>query len=146
MVIKKKNVIQKIAKPNVVHVSGKRKKARARATLKHGKGRIRINSMDFKFYKPELGKAKIMEPLYLAGDKAKKIDISVDVSGGGWSAQTEAIRLAIAKGIVQLTKDEKLKQDFLDYDRGLLVADVRMNEPHKPNVSKPRKKRQKSYR
>jgi small subunit ribosomal protein S9 len=130
----------------IIHVSGTRKKAIARATLKTGKGIIRINKNLLQNYNYELQKDKIMEPLQLAGDLAKNINISVNVFGGGINSQAEAIRLAIAKGLVEFTQNKNLKQVFLDYDRRLLVADVRRNEPHKPNNSKPRKKRQKSYR
>jgi len=130
----------------IIHVSGKRKKAIARATLKIGKGRVRINKCLLQNYNNLLQKSKIMEPLHIAGDVVKNIDISVNVFGGGVNAQAEATRLAIAKGLVEFTKNKNLKQMFLDYDRHLIVGDVRRNEPSKPNNSKPRKKRQKSYR
>ena len=130
----------------IIHTSGKRKKAVARATLKEGKGKIRINSKLLDIYQPEMAKMRIMEPLMLAGDCSKKINIDINVFGGGWQSQAEAARLAIAKGLVEFTGSKALKQQFLDYDRHLLVADVRRNEPHKPNDSKPRAKRQKSYR
>lgn len=126
--------------------SGKRKQAIARASVKEGKGRIRINGHLLETYTPELAKARIMEPLILAEDFAKGFDITVKVSGGGWQSQAEACRLAIAKGLVAASRGKQLKQTFLDYDRTLLVADVRRNEPHKPNDSKPRKKRQFSKR
>jgi small subunit ribosomal protein S9 len=130
----------------VVHVSGKRKKAIARATLKEGKGIIKINNKPLDIYSPEIAKMKIMEPLLIAGTLSKSVNIDVNVFGGGWQAQAEASRLAIAKALLQFSNNKILKQQFLDYDRHLLVADVRRNEPHKPNDSKPRRKRQKSYR
>lgn len=129
-----------------IHISGKRKHAVARATLKPGKGIIRINSQRLEVYSPEIARIKIMEPLQLAGDVAKKVNININVFGGGWQAQSEAIRLAIAKSLVEFTKSKELKKTFLDYDKHLIVADVRRNESHKPNDSKPRRKRQKSYR
>ena len=129
-----------------VHVSGKRKKAIARATLSEGKGVIRINHHLLEHYQPEMCRMKIQEPLILAGDVANHINIDVHEQGGGFSSQTEAARLAIARAIVQFSKDKQLRQKFLDYDRHLLVADTRFNEPHKPNDSKPRAARQKSYR
>lgn len=131
----------------IVHVSGKRKHAVARATLKEGSGIIKVNNMHIDIYQPELARMKIREPIMLAGDLIKKIDIDVNVFGGGWSGQAEAARLAIAKGLVEYSNDNSLKKMFLDYDRHLLVADTRRNEACKPNDSgKPRKKRQKSYR
>lgn len=133
-------------KKDLIHASGKRKKAIARAVIKQGKGNIRINRVLLDNYQPELGRLKIMEPLQLAGDMSKKVDINVNVFGGGVQAQSEASRLAIAKSLVEFTKSKELKKTFLDYDKHLLIADVRRNEPHKPNDSKPRAKRTKSYR
>ena len=131
---------------NIIHTSGTRKHAVARATLKPGKGVVRVNSQNLEVYNPKLAREKIMEPLQLAGDVIKKVNININVFGGGWQSQCEAIRLAIAKSLVEFTKSEELKKTFSEYDRHLLVADVRRNEPHKPNKSKPRAKRQKSYR
>ena len=130
----------------VVHTSGKHKKAIARATLREGKGKIWINRIHLDDIYPRMSRMKLREPLLLAGDIAHKVDISVRVKGGGVSGQTEAARLAIARSLVEYSKGEKLRKVFLNYDRHLLVADVRRGEPSKPNVSKPRKKRQKSYR
>ena len=75
-----------------------------------------------------------------------KVNIKVDVHGGGYSAQADAVRLSIAKGLVKYSNDKKLKETYLNYDRNLLIADVRVAESSKPNDSKPRAKRQKSYR
>ena len=130
----------------IVHTSGKRKTAIARATLKQGNGIIRVNKILLNVYKPELAKYRIMEPLQLAGDLVNKVDIKVNVLGGGWQSQSEAVRLAIAKGLVEFSEDKNLRQTFLDYDRHLIVADIRQAESSKPNDSKPRAKRQKSYR
>jgi len=91
-------------------------------------------------------KLKIMEPLILAGDLGKKVNISINVNGGGWQGQTDASRLAIARALVEYSKDGELKKKFLEYDRHLLIQDVRFKEPNKPNDSKARAKRQKSYR
>jgi len=129
-----------------VHTSGTRKKSVARATVKEGKGTVRINSKLLETLQPEMARMKIMEPLLLAGDFVKKVNINISVSGGGWSSQAEAARLALARGLVEFTGSKNLKKTFLEYDRHLLIADVRQNEPHKPNDSKPRAKRQKSYR
>ena len=87
-----------------------------------------------------------MEPLLLAEDVATKVDIDVHLNGGGVNSGAEAVRLAIARALVAYSGKEALKQRFRDYDRNMLVADVRFKEPCKPNDSKARKKRQKSYR
>ncbi len=130
----------------VVHVSGKRKMAIARATLRAGKGIVRINNQLLDTFKPEIVKIKIMEPLVLAGALAKEVDIEVKVIGGGKLGQAEASRLTIARGLVEYSDNKALKQKFLDYDRHLLIQDVRFKETNKPNDSKARAKRQKSYR
>ena len=132
----------------VIHVSGKRKSSIARATLKEGDGMIRINNMLLAHFSNKMARERINEPLKIAGmETAQKVNFDINVIGGGWQSQTEAVRLAIARALVAYTKSDKLKRDYLDYDRHLLIADTRRNEPAKPNDSgKPRKKRQKSYR
>ena len=65
----------------IIHTSGKRKRAVARATLKQGKGRVTVNKKSLDMYEPLLARSKILEPLVLAGDIAKKIDVSVNVIG-----------------------------------------------------------------
>lgn len=130
-----------------VHVSGKRKTAVARATAKAGNGKVTINKIPVENITPILSRDRIMEPLILAAAEMKKIDVSVNVNGGGIASQSDASRLAIAKAIVALTKSKKVEQMFLDYDRLLLVADVRRKEVSKPNrQGNARAKRQKSYR
>jgi len=128
----------------IVHVSGKRKRAIARVTLKPGKGIVRINHLLLDFYKPELARMRIQEPLLLAGLISKKVDISINVKGGGWNSQTDACRTGIGKALVQF--NPSLKTTFLEYDRELIVPNTRRCEPSKPNDSKPRRMRQKSYR
>ncbi|MEM4248517.1 MAG: 30S ribosomal protein S9, partial [Candidatus Nanoarchaeia archaeon] len=81
----------------LVHVSGKRKTAVARATAKPGHGNIRINSKLLQLYEPEFYRLRLQEPLLIAGPKAAEVDINVTVVGGGKAAQAEAARLAIAK-------------------------------------------------
>ncbi len=130
----------------IIHVSGKRKHAIARATLKEGKGIIRINSRLLDVYNPKYLRMKIFEPLILAGDLAKKVNIDVNVIGGGIMGQSEAARLAIARALLEFSQSKQLKNDFLSYDRHLLIQDTRFGESSKPNDSKPRAKRQKSYR
>ena len=96
--------------------------------------------------KYDLAREKIMEPLRIAGKKAEKLDIDVNVEGGGFMGQAYATRTAIAKGIVAYTSDEKLEATFKEYDRSLLVSDPRRKMPKKPLGRGARKRRQKSYR
>jgi len=129
----------------IIHCAGKRKSAIAKATLKPGTGKVRINNKMLDTVEPKIVRARIQEPLLLAEDIVSGIDINVRVTGGGYMAQSEAARLAIARALAKHSK--KLEKIFLNYDRHLLVADVRRKEPHKPNTSKSaRAKRQKSYR
>lgn len=129
----------------VIHVAGKRKKAIARATLKAGSGNVKVNNMNLDYHEPKMARMKIKEPLLLARDVASKVDIKVNVTGGGVMSQAEAARLAIGRALVQ--HNAKLKELLLSYDRHLLVADVRQKEVKKPNSrGRARAKRQKSYR
>ena len=127
--------------------SGKRKRAIARANIKAGTGIVKINNRLLEFCQPEIAKLKLQEPLMLASNHASRVDITVKIFGGGTMSQTEAARLAIARALIGFTKDKKLEKTFLEYDRHLLVADVRRRESRKPNRhGKARSKRQKSYR
>jgi len=134
---------KKTQKKKIILATGKRKTAVARATIKEGSGKVLINGIPLELITPEMLRLKIREPLFLAGDLAKKVDISVNVKGGGITGQADAIRQAIAKGLVEFFKDEKLKQTFLEYDRNLLVYDPRRCEPHKPSRSKAGSRRHK---
>ena len=125
--------------------SGKRKTAVARASLTAGAGVVRVNSALLSSITPMFHQLKMREPLLIAPDVAVKVNIDIDVRGGGQNSQAEAVRLAIAKALSQF--DKKLHKEFLSYDRQLLVADDRQKETHKPNChGKARAKRQKSYR
>jgi len=130
----------------VANTSGKRKEAVARCVVSEGSGRVRINNVPIEILAPEIVRLKIMEPMVLAGDKASKVDVSVNVQGGGFMGQAEASRTAIAKGLVDFLKDEELERLFKDYDRSLLISDPRRKLPKKPLGRGARKKRQKSYR
>ena len=83
----------------VIHTSGKRKTAIARATVRSGKGRIRINNKPVEFYQPELARLKIQEPIELAGKQTNRIDININVNGGGVMGQLEAIVHGISKAL-----------------------------------------------
>lgn len=129
----------------VIVTQGKRKRAIARATLTSGEGIIKINNIDLDNYEPRLYRLRLREPLLLAGEIAKQVNIKVNVKGGGINSQTDASRLAIGKALAEYSP--RLKKVFLDYDRQLLVADVRRKECAKPNRhGQARAKRQKSYR
>lgn len=117
-------------------VTGKRKKAVARAKVEAGTGKITINSMPFNLWGNEVLRLWIKEPLIMADKLSKDVDISINVRGGGISGQAEAVRVSIARGLVSFSKDKKLRKKFLEYDRNLLVFDPRRTEPHKPSRSR----------
>ncbi|MCJ7450749.1 MAG: 30S ribosomal protein S9 [Candidatus Nanohaloarchaeota archaeon QJJ-9] len=132
----------------VVNTNGKRKTAKARATIKEGDGEVRINSRPLKTW-PEMSRLRIKEPLKIAGELSDEVDIEVNVNGGGKKGQTDAIRVAIARGLADYAENgEELRQKFRDYDRYLLVEDFRRTETRKPSQSSKgaRHKQQKSYR
>ena len=130
----------------LINTSGKRKSAIARATIKAGKGRVRVNKKPIELVEPEIARLKMMEPLVLAREKSNKVDINVNVEGGGFMGQADSVRTAIARGLVEFFGDDELKERYLKYDRALLVNDPRRHLPKTPLGRGARKKRQKSYR
>lgn len=128
-------------------VSGKRKTSVARAVLSEGDGKITINKKDYKNLQM-FDRLKIEEPLRIAKNILGKIkfDVVINVKGGGEKGQIEAARLSLAKAISDFAKSKELTDAFLDYDRNMLIADVRRKETCKPGDSKARKMRQSSKR
>ncbi|MFB6292380.1 MAG: 30S ribosomal protein S9 [Candidatus Nanohaloarchaea archaeon] len=128
--------------------TGKRKTAKARASVEEGEGTLRINSEPLHAW-PEMSQERIKEPLTIAGnDIVENVDIQVNSEGGGIQGQTEAIRMAIARALVEYTDSDDLERDFREYDRNMLVEDPRRTETRKPSQSSKgaRHKQQKSYR
>jgi small subunit ribosomal protein S9 len=131
----------------VIQTKAKKKKAIARATLFYpGKGIVRVNGYRLDAWQNNKYILMLIEePLVIAGDISQKVDIYVNVRGGGFMGQAMAVRGAIAKALASLVGDE-LRKKFLAYDRTLLVDDVRQVEPKKPLGRKARAKKQTSYR
>ncbi len=129
-----------------VNTSGKRKTAVARAVVKEGTGKVTINKVPIEVYTPELARLKIKEPLELAPEMSAKVDVAVNVKGGGVMGQAAAIRTAIARGMVDYFKDEELEAMFRAYDRSLIINDDRRKLPKNPLGRGARAKKQKSYR
>ncbi|ELY48193.1 MULTISPECIES: 30S ribosomal protein S9 [Natronorubrum] len=131
----------------VTNTSGKKKTAVARATVREGEGRVRINSKPVELVEPEMSRLKMLEPFRIAGEDLRSdMDIDVRVEGGGISGQADAVRTAIARGIVQHSNDAELRDAFMEFDRSLLVNDVRQSEPKKWGGPGARARYQKSYR
>jgi len=133
--------------PTTVFVTGKRKRAIARALFRPGKGMIKVNSIPIDLVMPDMFRLKMMEPLMIIGDGWKKYDAKITVRGGGPSGQADAVRQVIARGLSELMGPEARKA-FLSYDRNLIVYDSRRTEPHKPPHSSwgPRRYKQRSKR
>ncbi|MGZ0747654.1 MULTISPECIES: 30S ribosomal protein S9 [unclassified Haloparvum] len=131
----------------VTNTSGKKKTAIARATVRDGDGRIRIDSKPVELVEPEQARLKMLEPFRIASDDLREgVDIDVTVNGGGFSGQADAIRTAIARALVQHYSDAELRDAYLNFDRSLLVNDVRQSEPKKWGGPGARARYQKSYR
>lgn len=128
-------------------VSGKRKSAVARAKIVEGKGVVLVNGKDYREL-DTFNALKMQEPMKIAEQVLDKInfDVKIKVNGGGEKGQTEAARVALAKAIIEFTNSSALKDAYLNYDRNMLVADVRRKEACKPGDSKARSKRQSSKR
>ena len=149
-----KQRIKKESDLKMVYTHGKKRNAIANAVVQEGKGNITINRVPIQNIEPKPLRIKIFEPILILGvDQFKNLRIKVRVSGGGAVAQLYAARMAIAKGIVawnQKYVDEeekdKVRKDFMNYDKTLLVADNRRIEPKKYGGPGARARFQKSYR
>ena len=130
----------------VVVSTGKRKTSLAKATLKDGTGRIRINGQPLEIRKPEPARMRSIEPLILCGEGWKRYDIKVRVRGGGFMGQADAIRMAIATGLIKMSQDFEARSKMLEHDRTMLVGDPRRTEPKKFGGPSARSRYQKSYR
>jgi small subunit ribosomal protein S9 len=131
----------------VLVVSGKRKTAVARAVVKPGVGRVRVNMTPVEIFEPEIAREKIMEPLLQVGEDVwKQLDMDVKTSGGGYMGQAEAARMAVANALLKWTKSSHIRTVFTEYDRTMIAGDSRRKEPKKFGGPGARAKEQKSYR
>ncbi|ALU11638.1 30S ribosomal protein S9 [Ignicoccus islandicus DSM 13165] len=131
----------------IVLATGKRKRAIARAVVYPGNGKVWINGVPVEILKPEIRRWRVLEPLMLAGEKVmNNVNIKVWVKGGGFMAQAEAARMAIARGLIKYTNSEELKNLYEEHDRYMLSGDPRRTEPEKWMRYSARRRRQKSYR
>jgi small subunit ribosomal protein S9 len=136
-----------MASKKVLVVSGKRKTATARAVVRSGVGKVRINLTPVEIYEPAIAREKIMEPLLQAGGNVwRQVDLDVHTSGGGFMGQAEAARVAVANALLKWTKSTHLRTVFSEYDRTMIVGDSRIKETKKFGGAGARAKGQKSYR
>ncbi|MFA5764402.1 MAG: 30S ribosomal protein S9 [archaeon] len=143
--IVEKKKIKPATKKAGMQVSAKKKTAVARAMIKKGTGKVKINHINLEAYAQDTLRSMIKEPLKIAEEVAGEFDINVTVKGSGSISQAFAVRSVIAKAIVR-AKGKKFKDLFLLYDRTLLVDDVRRVESKKPLGTKARAKKQQSKR
>ncbi len=127
---------------SVTNTSGRRKTAVARIYLKDGSGEITVNGKDYKTYFPTLPLQYIVNQSVTVSGSEGKFDVTVNVQGGGVKGQAEAVRLAIAKAIVELDAEKKPALRA----KGLMTRDMRMVERKKPGRKKARKRFQFSKR
>ena len=126
----------------VVHKTGRRKKAVARVFLNDGKGNITINKRELNnYFTVSTLQYKVKQPLALT-DNETTYDIIATVKGGGVKGQAEAIRLAISKALTEINPEYRL----ILKPEGLLTRDPRMVERKKFGQKKARKKYQFSKR
>ena len=124
---------------------GKRKTSVARASVKEGSGRIRVNSLLSSAIHNRYIRDMIEEPLRAAGPDGNKVDVSVSMYGGGEMGQAQAARTAIARALTKYF-GEGLKNTYDGMDKYFLCEDPRRVEPKKYKGRKARARFQKSYR
>ena len=126
----------------VINTIGRRKTAVARIYLKEGKGNIQVNKRDYKDYFPTATLQYVVKQPFALTETEGKFDISVNLDGGGYKGQAEALRLAISRALCKVDPENRktLKEN------GLLKRDPRMVERKKPGQPKARKKFQFSKR
>jgi small subunit ribosomal protein S9 len=128
--------------PTTTNTSGRRKTAVARIYLTDGSGAIIVNGKDYKEYFPTLPLQYIVTQSTEVSGSTGLFDVKVNVAGGGVKGQAEAVRLAIAKAIVELDPEKKPSLRA----KGIMTRDDRMVERKKPGRKKARKRFQFSKR
>ena len=126
----------------VINAIGRRKSAVARVYVSEGKGTITINKKELAAYFPSsLLQYVVKQPLELL-EAAEKYDIKANLDGGGFTGQSQALRLAIARALVKINPEDKsaLKK------KGFMTRDSRAVERKKPGQPKARRRFQFSKR
>ncbi|MBQ0048959.1 MAG: 30S ribosomal protein S9 [Bacteroidales bacterium] len=125
-----------------VNALGRRKSAVARVYVTEGTGKITINKRDITEYFPSSILQYVVKQPLTTLDCAEKYDIKVNLNGGGYTGQSQALRLAIARALVKINADDKkaLRAE------GLMTRDSREVERKKPGQPKARRRFQFSKR
>ena len=126
----------------VVNALGRRKSAVARVYVEEGSGKITINKRDLPEYFPSsILQFVVKQPLNLL-DVAEKYDIKANLQGGGFTGQSQALRLAIARALVKINAEDKKALRL----EGFITRDSREVERKKPGRPKARRRFQFSKR
>jgi small subunit ribosomal protein S9 len=139
---------------------GQRKSSRAVATIAKGSGKVRINNTPAELMTPDVAKELVLTPLTLVGELRNRVDIDVQVHGGGFMGQAFASTVAISRALTGQEKGgkdprehpftksvrEEIRRKITEYDRHLLSGDSRQTESKKFGGSGARRRKQKSYR
>jgi small subunit ribosomal protein S9 len=115
---------------------GRRKESTARVRLMSGSGKFLVNEKDAAAYFTRLGDMNdILMAFKACGEDAVKYDVTVTVSGGGVSGQTDSVKLGLARALVLINADwtSSLRK------HGLLTRDARVKERKKPGLKRARK-------
>ena len=126
----------------MVNALGRRKSAVARIFVTEGTGKITINKKDLQVYFPSSILQYVVKQPLTALDVVEKYDIKVNLNGGGYTGQSQALRLAIARALVKINAEDKkaLRAE------GFLTRDAREVERKKPGQPKARRRFQFSKR
>jgi len=139
---------------------GQRKSSRAVATIAKGSGKVRINNTPAELVVPDVAKELVLTPITLVGELRNRIDIDVQVHGGGFMGQAFASAVAISRALTGQEKGgkdpkehpftksvrEEIRKKITEYDRHLLSGDSRQTESKKFGGPGARRRKQKSYR
>lgn len=137
-------------KKKIFKGTGRRKESIAQVTMKSGKGEIKVNGDDVRdFFPYETNVMDLKQPLTIT-NMEDKFDVNVKVTGGGFNGQTGAVRLGIARALLDYDSetDPKSEESFRKILKkaGFLTRDSRIKERKKPGLKKARKAPQFSKR
>lgn len=119
------------------HGVGRRKSAVARVWLKRGKGALIVNETDYmRYFDTELSRAAAIRPFEIYAQGAARYDVHANVSGGGLPAQADAVKLGLARALLELNPE--IRPLFKEY--GLLTVDSRIKERKKYGQKAARRK------
>jgi small subunit ribosomal protein S9 len=125
-----------------INTIGRRKTAIARIYMKEGSGKITVNKREMESYFPTATLQYVVNQPFEITNTANKYDVNVNLDGGGFKGQAEALRLAISRALCKI--DPELRKALKE--KGLLRRDPRMVERKKPGQPKARKRFQFSKR